>query len=120
MAKVEWHNGELFHRVEFITTNPDRFARRVVRFYKQRGKAEKWAKEGKNAVKRTRLSCHGFVDDQARPQLFVLAHNLGSFPRQAVLTRTLRRWTLPTPREKPMTTGAKFVRHSRKPVFRIS
>jgi hypothetical protein len=30
----------------------------VVRFYNKRGTAEQWIKEGKQAVKMTRLSCH--------------------------------------------------------------
>jgi hypothetical protein len=62
VAKVEWHNGELFPRVGFIVTNLVRPAKRVVRFYNQRGTAEQWIKEGKNAIKWTRLSCHDFVD----------------------------------------------------------
>jgi hypothetical protein len=41
-----------------------------VRFYNQRGTAEQWIKEGKNAVKWTRLSCHDFVDNQVRLHLF--------------------------------------------------
>jgi len=56
VAKVEWHSGELFPRVGFIVTNLTRPAKRVVRFYNQRGTAEQWIKEGKNAVKWTRLS----------------------------------------------------------------
>ena len=48
VAKVEWHNGELFPRVGFIVTNLIRPAKRVVRFYNQRGTAEQWIKEGKN------------------------------------------------------------------------
>jgi hypothetical protein len=32
-------------------------------------------KEGKNAVKWTRLSCHDFVDNQVRLQLFVMAYS---------------------------------------------
>jgi hypothetical protein len=42
-----------------------------VRFYNRRGTAEQWIKEGKNAVKWTRLSCHDFVANQVRLQLFV-------------------------------------------------
>jgi hypothetical protein len=67
-------NGELFPRVGFIVTNLSRPAKRVVRFYNQRGTAEQWIKEGKNAVKWTRLSCHDLVDNQVRLQLFVLAY----------------------------------------------
>ena len=32
-----------------------------------------WIKEGKNAVKWTKLSCRTFKDNQARLQLFALA-----------------------------------------------
>ena len=79
VAKVEWHQGELFPRVGFIVTNLTRPAKRVVGFYNQRGTAEQWIKEGKNAVKWTRLSCRAFADNQVRLQLFVLAYNLGNF-----------------------------------------
>jgi hypothetical protein len=78
VAKVEWHNGELFPRVGFIVTNLSRRPKRVVRFYNQRGTAEQWIKEGKNAVKWTRLSCHDFVDNEVRLQLFVLALTLAT------------------------------------------
>jgi hypothetical protein len=120
VAKVEWHSGELFPRVGFIVTNLTRPAKRVVRFYNQRGTAEQWIKEGKNAVKWTRLSCHDFVDNQVRPQLFVLAYNLGNFLRQAVLPPAVRHWTLTTLREKLIKIGAKVVRHSRKIVFQTA
>jgi hypothetical protein len=120
VAKVEWHNGELFHRVGFIVTNLTRPAKRVVRFYNQRGTAEQWIKEGKNAVKWTRLSCHDFVDNQVRLQLFVLAYNMGNFLRQAVLPQAVRHWTLTTLREKLIKIGAKVVHHSRKIVFQMA
>ena len=63
IAKVEWHRGELFPRVGFIVTNLGARAKNVVHFYNQRGTAEQWIKEGKNAVKWTRLSCHDFADN---------------------------------------------------------
>src|SRR5271154_3430882 len=50
VAKVEWHHGELYPSVGFIVTNLTRPAKRVVRFYNQRGTAEQWIKEGKNAL----------------------------------------------------------------------
>ena len=62
MAKVEWHPGELFPRVGFIVTNLSRPTERVAAFYNQRGKAEQYTKEGKNAIKWTRLSCRKFRD----------------------------------------------------------
>jgi hypothetical protein len=120
VAKVEWHKGELFPRVGFIVTNLTRPAKHVVRFYNQRGTAEQWIKEGKNAVKWTRLSCHDFVDNQVRLHLFVLAYNLGNFLRQLVLPREIRRWTLTTTREKLIKIGAKVVRHARRVTFQLA
>ena len=66
VAKVEWHPGELYPRVGFIVTNLSRPAERVVAFYNQRGKAEQYIKEGKNAIKWTRLSWPQ-VPRQCRP-----------------------------------------------------
>ena len=66
------------------------------------------------------VSCHDFVDNQVRLQLFVLAYNLGNFLRQAVLPQSVRHWTLTTLREKSIKIGAKVVRHSRKIVFQMA
>ena len=120
IAKVDWHKDELFPRVGFIVTNLTRSAKRVVRFYNQRGTAEQCIKEGKNAVKWTRLSCHDFADNQVRWQLFVLAYNLGNFLRQAVLPRSVRHWTLTTLLEKLIKIGAKVVRHSGQIKFQMA
>jgi len=76
-AKVEFHAGELFPRVGFIVTNLETPRRAVVRFYNKRGTAEQWIKDGKQAVKMTRLSCHRFRSNQVRLALSLLAYNLG-------------------------------------------
>jgi hypothetical protein len=50
-----------------------------------------WAiKEGKCAVKWTRLACQAFRDNQARLQLFALAYNLGNFLRRLALPQEVR------------------------------
>ncbi len=61
IAKVEWHPGELYPRVGFIVANMSRPAERVVAFYNKRGTCEQWIKEGKGAIKWTRLSCRTFA-----------------------------------------------------------
>ena len=81
IAKFEWHPGELYPRVGFIVTNMSRPAERVVAFYNKRGTAEQWIKEGKGAIKRTRLSCRTFAANAVRLQLHALAYNLGNFLR---------------------------------------
>jgi hypothetical protein len=64
VAKVEWHPGELYPRVGFVVSNLARPADRVVAFYNQRGTAEQWIKEGKGAIKWTRLSCRSFASQR--------------------------------------------------------
>ncbi len=120
VTKVEWHQGELFPRVGFIVTNMTGHAKGIVRFYNQRGTAEQWIKEGKNAVKWTRLSCRTFRDNQARLQLFALAYNMGNFLRRLVLPRSVRHWTLTTLREKLIKIGAKVVRTARYVCFQMA
>jgi hypothetical protein len=91
VAKVEWHPGELFPRVGFIVTNLTRRSKNVVAFYNQRGTAEPHIKEGKGAIKWTRLSCRTFAANAVRLQLHALAYNLGKLPTIARDARCDRR-----------------------------
>jgi hypothetical protein len=100
VAKVQWHAGELFPRVGFIVTNLTKHSKNVVKFYNSRGTAERWIKEGKNAVKWTKLSCRAFKDNQTRLQLFTLAYNLANFLRRMALPGEIDHWSLTTLREK--------------------
>ena len=119
VAKVEWHKGELFPRVGFIVTNLRRAREKVVKFYNGRGIAEQWIKEGKHAVRWTKLSCHDFADNQVRLQLFALAYNLGNFLRRLALPRGVN-WSLRTLREKLVKIGAKVVRSARYVTFQLA
>jgi len=94
VAKVEFHFGELFPRVGFIVTNLETDGRAVVRFCNKRGTAEQWIKEGKQAVKMTRLSCHRFRSNEVRLWLTVIAYNLGNLWRQLVLPNRIGKWSL--------------------------
>ena len=120
VVKVEWHAGELFPRVGFIVTNLKWHSKKVVRFYNRRGTAEQWIKEGKNAVKWTKLSCRRFKDNATRLQLFALAYNLANFLRQLVLPKPIQGWTLTTLREKLIKIGAKVVSHSKYVIFQLA
>ena len=99
VAKIEWHPGELYPRVGFIVTNLGRPAERVVAFYNQRGTAEQWIKEGKNAIQWTRLSCRRFDHNAVRLQLHALAYNLGNFMRTLALPDAVEQWSLTSLRE---------------------
>ncbi len=63
-------------------------------------------------MKWTKLSCHDFVDNQVRLQLFALAYNLGNFLRRLASPRFVRHWSLTTLREKLIKIGAKVVRNA--------
>jgi hypothetical protein len=120
VAKVEWHQGELYPRVGFIVTNLTRPAERVVKFYNGRGTAEQWIKEGKLALRWTRLSCRAFRDNAVRLQLFALAYNLANFLRSLALPREVAQWSLTTLREKLVKIGARIVQHGRYVIFQLA
>jgi hypothetical protein len=120
VAKVEWHPGDLYPRVGFIVTNLSRPAERVVAFYNHRGTAEQWIKEGKNAIKWTRLSCRKFRNNAVRLQLHALAYNLATFMRTLALPTEVEHWSLTTIREKLVKIGAKVVAHGRYVTFQMA
>jgi hypothetical protein len=120
VAKVEWHPGELLPRVGFIVTNLTRPAESVVAFYNHRGTAEQWIKEGKAALRWTRLSCRGFAANAARLQLHALAYNLGNFLRTLALPDVVKQWSMTTLRERLVKIGARIVRHGRSVVFQMA
>ena len=120
VAKVEWHQGELFPRVGFIVTNLSAKPQGVVHFYNQRGTAEQWIKEGKYALNWTRLSCHKFVANQVRLQLFILAYNLGNFMRRLCLPKAVKEWSLRSLQLKLIKMGGRVVRHARYIVFQLA
>src|SRR5271170_4141521 len=113
VAKVEFHFGELFPRVGFIVTNLSLPSRAVVRFYNKRGTAEQWIKEGKQAVKMTRLSCHRFRSNQVRLALSLLAYNLGNLWRRLALPERIENWSLTSLQQRLVKTGGRLVKHAR-------
>ena len=120
VAKVEWHFAELFPRIGFIVTNLRCKSTNVVGFYNQRGTCEQWIKEGKNAVKWTRLSCRSFDANAVRLQLHTLACNLGNVLRTLVIPAAISEWSLTTLREKLIKIGAKVVSHGRYVAFQMA
>ncbi|HKV44904.1 MAG TPA: IS1380 family transposase [bacterium] len=113
VAKVEFHCGELFPRVGFIVTTLETDNRAVVRFYNKRGTAEQWIREGKQAVKMTRLSCHRFRANEVRLWLSVIAYNLGNLWRRLGLPKRVGTWSLTSLQQRLMKTGGRLVKHAR-------
>ncbi len=113
MAKVEFHFGELFPRVGFIVTSLTASNRAVMRFYNKRGTAEQWIKEGKQAVKMTRPSCHRFRANEVWLCLSIIAYNLGNLWRRLALPARIGNWSLTSLQQRLMKTGGRLVKHAR-------
>ena len=107
-------------RLAIIVTNLSRPAERIVAFYNHRGTAEQWIKEGKHAIKWTRLSCRKFRNNEVRLQLHALAYNFANFMRTLALPEEVEHWSLTTLREKLVKIGAKVVRHGRYVTFQLA
>ena len=84
-----------------------------VRFYNKRGTAEQWIKEGKQAVKMTRLSCHRFRSNEVRLWLTILAYNLGNLWRRLALPQRIEKWSLTSLQRRLVKTGGRLVKHAR-------
>ena len=120
VAKVEWHPGELYPRVGFIVTNLSRPPENIVAFYNRRGTAEQYIKEGKGAIKWTRLSCRTFAANAVRLQLHALAYNLGNFLRTLATPEPIKDWSLTSLRGKLIKIGAKVISHGRYVAFQMA
>jgi hypothetical protein len=81
---------------------------------------EQYIKEGKQALRWTRLSCRTFRDNAVRLQLFALAYNLANFLRSLALPDQVAQWSLTTLRERLVKIGARIVRHGRYVVFQLA
>ncbi len=104
----------------FIVTNRSLPNERVLAFYNDRGTAEQHIKEGKYALKWTRLSCMRFAANAVRLQLHALAYNLANFLRTPATPEAIQRWSLTSLRERLIKTGARLVRHGRYAIFQMA
>jgi len=90
-----------------------KFTHRLVReytFLRGRGTAKQWIKEGKQAVKTTRLSCHRFRPNGVRPWLSVIAYSLGNLRRRLGLPQRIKNGSLTSLQQRLVKTGGRFVK----------
>ena len=72
----------------------------------KRSTCERWIKEGKGAIRWTRLSCRTFAANAVRLQLHALAYNLGNFLRTLATPEPIKDWSLASLTEKMIKLGA--------------
>jgi len=97
-----------------------RLAERAVAFYNKRGTCEQWIKEGKRAIRWTRLSCQTLAANAVWLQLHALAYNLGDFLRTLATPEPIKSWSLTSLKEKLVKIGAKVVSHGRYVTFQMA
>jgi hypothetical protein len=91
-----------------------------VAFYNQRGTAEQWIKEGKGAIKWTRLSCRTFAANAVRYSS-MLSPTISATSRETLaMPKAIEQWSPTSLREKLMITGAKVVSHGRHVTFQLA
>jgi hypothetical protein len=113
---VEFHFGELFPRVGFIVTNLRDGQPGGGAVLQQAGDGEVAAatiREGKQAVKISRLSCHRFRSNEVRLWLSVIAYNLGNLWRRLVLPKRIGHWSLTSLQQRLVKTGGRLIKHAR-------
>ena len=81
---------------------------------------KQWIKEGKGAIKSTRLSCRTFAANAVRLQLHALAYNIGNFMWTLAMPKAAAPWSLTSLREKLVRIGAKVVSHGRYVTFQMA
>ena len=71
------------------------------------------AKEGQQAVKMTRLSCHRFRSNEGWLWLSVIAYNPGNLGRRLVLPNRIGNWSLTSLQQRLVKTGGRLLKHAR-------
>ena len=113
-------SGELYPRVGYIVTNMAKAVENVVAIYNKRGTCEQYIKEGKGAIKWTRLSCRSFAANAVHLQLHALAYNLANFLRTLATPEPTKDRSMTTLKEKLIKIGEKVVNHGRYVAFQLA
>jgi hypothetical protein len=84
------------------------------------GTCEQWIKEGKVAIKWTRLSCRTLAANAVRLRLHALAYNLDNFLRPLAAPEPIKDWSLTSLKENLLKNGPKVVSHGRTVAFQMA
>jgi len=122
VVKLERPEGELFFQPTFIVTNMSLPAKRVVKFYQNRGTMENLIKEGKQGFAFDQLSSTRFEANATKLQIRVLANNIEAGFRLLCLPKSLKRKVLrmDTIRLRLIKIAGKLIHSGRYLIFRLS
>lgn len=107
-------------RVGFVVTNLPMEPDWIIWFYNQRGTAEQYIKERKQAINSTRSSCRRMAQNEVRLQPHAQAYYLGVFLQKADLPEEVADWSLTSLRTRLTKIGARVVRLARAITFQLA
>ena len=120
VARIEWHQGELYPRVGLIATNLSRPSECVVKFLQRPWHGGTMDQRRQERAPLDALVLPAFRHNAVRLQLHALAYNIANFLRTLALPKEIEQWSLTTLREKLVKIGARIVRHGRYHVFQLA
>jgi hypothetical protein len=85
-------------------------SRAVVRLYNKPGTEEQWIKEGKQAVKMTRLGCHRFRSNEVRLWLTIIAYHFGNLWRRLAWPQRIGNWSWTSLQQRLVKTAGGFMK----------
>jgi Transposase DDE domain group 1 len=119
VAKVEWHQGELYPRLGFLVTNLKRPAEWVVKFYNGRGTAEQWIRqEGRAALDAALVP--RFPGECGAPAALRAGLQPGQLPAHARLAGGGGAVVADHPARELVKISARIARHGRYVVFQLA
>jgi Transposase DDE domain group 1 len=86
----------------------------------QRGTAEQWIKEDKEATHWTRLLCYRFRANEVQFLLDLIAYSLGNLLRRLGLPVTVQNCSLTSAQQRLFKTGGRLSRHAQYFVLRLA
>ena len=120
MARVERQLGELFPRAGFIVARRSIPNERVLAFCNDRGTAEQRMKDGRHALKWTRLACMRLTANRVRLQLQAAACNLAGFTRTPATPDAIETWSPTSLQGRRARTGPRPPLHARCGVLQLA
>ncbi|WP_353947865.1 IS1380 family transposase [Sporolactobacillus sp. Y61] len=121
VVKLERPEGELFFQPTFIVTNMSLPAKRVIKFYQNRGTMENLIKEGKNGFAFDQLSSTRFEANAVKLQIRMLASNIEAGFRLLCLPKSAKkkRLCMDTVRLRLIKIAGRLVHSGRSLIFRL-
>jgi hypothetical protein len=121
IVKIEKPKGQLTYNYTFIVTNIKNWsARKIVRFYCQRGTMENFIKEGKNGFAFGKMSSSKYCVNANKLQQMVLAYNLNNWMRRLCFPQNNQSDRISTIRTKIIKIAGRIVKSGRYIYYKLA